>query len=186
MKLSGKLNPQGINAGSMADIAFLLLIFFLVSTTIEQDVGINRLLSAGGKSAKTRNHLLVLVNNQDEIMVNGKRSNLDQLEVFATEFMLNPAGHPDKATIVHAHNEVLGDFDKYEGVISVEASDKITYERYIEIQDRLSAVFNGLRNQLASRKFGKDFKSSTLSKVQYEAIRKAIPISIQDVEHEDN
>ncbi|MBL7981630.1 MAG: biopolymer transporter ExbD [Flavobacteriales bacterium] len=89
----------GINAGSMADIAFLLLIFFLVTTTMDLDVGLQRLLAPNSSAppgpVHPRNMLAVQVNAAGELLVNGQPSTLDQLHATAMDFLTNPDDRPD-------------------------------------------------------------------------------------------
>jgi|GEM_PF-4523410 len=79
-----KLN-QEINAGSMADIAFLLLIFFLVTTTIAEDKGVLVKLPPWVEEdqpeqvIKERNVLTVLINAQNQLLVEGEEMDIDDL-----------------------------------------------------------------------------------------------------------
>ena len=90
-----------INAGSMADIAFLLLIFFLVTTTMDKDTGILRLLPPPMEDivdppiVKDRNVFEVLANAKDQLLVEGKVSDISELKDMAKEFMTNPTGRDD-------------------------------------------------------------------------------------------
>ena len=93
---------QEINAGSMADIAFLLLIFFLVTTTMDQDVGILRQLPPPvpedmekPPEVKQRNVYEVLVNSKDQLLVEGKPMDIQNLKQGAIEFYTNPTSSPD-------------------------------------------------------------------------------------------
>jgi len=93
---------QEINAGSMADIAFLLLIFFLVTTTMDQDVGILRQLPPPvpddmekPPEVKQRNVYEVLVNSKDQLLVEGKPMDIENLKQGAIEFYTNPMNSPD-------------------------------------------------------------------------------------------
>lgn len=93
---------QEINAGSMADIAFLLLIFFLVTTTMDQDVGILRQLPPPvpddmekPPEVKQRNVYEVLVNSKDQLLVEGKPMDIQNLKQGAVEFYTNPMNSPD-------------------------------------------------------------------------------------------
>ena len=85
-----------VNAGSMADIAFLLLIFFLVTTTIETDTGINRKLPPMEESEedviiKQKNIFTVLINGKDQLLVEDELMELKDLRKAAVEFLDNGA-----------------------------------------------------------------------------------------------
>lgn len=91
-----------INAGSMADIAFLLLIFFLVTTTMDQDIGILRQLPPPippdmekPPEVKQRNVYEVLVNSNNQLLVEGQRMDIRELKAGAIEFYTNPRNSPD-------------------------------------------------------------------------------------------
>src|SRR6056297_2630817 len=91
-------NKQEINAGSMADIAFLLLIFFLVTTTMDTDSGLSRQLPPMPEEEqpkeenkiKERNLLIVLINKQDRLLVNGEQMLVNNLREKTKEFITNP------------------------------------------------------------------------------------------------
>ena len=95
-------SSASISAGSMADIAFLLLIFFLVATTIDVDKGIKVKLPPYEETGETadvnsRNIFKVLINSNDELLVEGKQEMLNQLRERTKEFILNPSGNPNLA-----------------------------------------------------------------------------------------
>lgn len=90
---------QEINAGSMADIAFLLLIFFLVTTTMDVDTGLARVLppipdenikNKDDVKIKQRNIFIVLINKNDRFLVNGQDMSIKELRQKAKEFIQNP------------------------------------------------------------------------------------------------
>ncbi len=87
---------QEINAGSMADIAFLLLIFFLVTTTMDQDKGILRQLPPiidqpedQEVIVKKKNVYEVLVNSNDQLLVEDKLMAIGDLKDGAISFLTN-------------------------------------------------------------------------------------------------
>ncbi|MCB0794040.1 MAG: biopolymer transporter ExbD [Flavobacteriales bacterium] len=115
--------PGEINAGSMADIAFLLLIFFLVTTTMDTDVGILRLLPpivedvTPPDKVKQRNIYEVLVNDADMLLVEGKPMDISDLREGAKEFMTNPNKSedlPEKSLVTRAEcKQQIGNFQSY-------------------------------------------------------------------------
>src|SRR5690554_4337363 len=97
----GKRDIQEVNAGSMADIAFLLLIFFLVTTTMDTDSGLSRMLPPPVPDTeetpppiKERNVFEVLINAQNKLLVEKKPMDLSQLREAAKEFIENPMDDP--------------------------------------------------------------------------------------------
>lgn len=104
MARRGKSGPEEINAGSMADIAFLLLIFFLVTTTMDQDTGILRQLPPKVEDivtppVKKKNVYEVLVNSSDQLLVEENIMDIADLKDGAVEFFTNPSGRDDLPTM---------------------------------------------------------------------------------------
>ena len=129
-----------INAGSMADIAFLLLIFFLVTTTMDVDTGITRKLPPPVENpdedvdVKERNVLKILVNNQDMLMVDGKRSEVRLLKDKAKDFMALHPDNPDYPEITSRYIEELGrEIEASRGVISLKNDRGTSYKMYIQV-----------------------------------------------------
>ncbi|MCI5057652.1 MAG: biopolymer transporter ExbD [Flavobacteriales bacterium] len=91
----GRRLTQEINAGSMADIAFLLLIFFLVTTTIDSDYGLMTLLPPPEEpdqdkiEFKERDVFVVLVNSNDQLLVENELLEIGDLKEKAKEFIVN-------------------------------------------------------------------------------------------------
>lgn len=191
-----KRKVQEINAGSMADIAFLLLIFFLVATTMNVDTGLARMLppmppedqKQEDIKVKERNMFLVLVNGAGQIMagVPGQQGPVDfrQLKDMVQEFVLNPMDdetYPEKKD-----KEIeLADGSKWvypvsEGVVSLQTTRDTGYQSYIMVQNELTRAFNEVRDEVAQRKFGAKF--SDLPEEQRNVISKAVPLKISEAE----
>ena len=163
-----------INAGSMADIAFLLLIFFLVTTTIVEDKGVLVKLPPWSEDEpdiqklKTRNVYSVLVNAQNQLLVRGEQMRIQELKDNAKIFIKNPerrddmAEHPTKA------------------IISLKNDRGTKYGTYLEVYNELKAAYNELRNEEAIKRFGKDFEF--LDRDEQKAIRADIPLVISEAE----
>lgn len=153
-----------VNAGSMADIAFLLLIFFLVTTTIAKDKGLLRSLPPIDDSEveppiiKQKNLFTVLINRNNQLLVEDEEMPLKNLRQAAIDFLdnggsTNAAGescdyckgkkdesssdHPDKA------------------IISMKHDRETTYEKYMDVQNELVAAYNILREREATRLYKK-------------------------------
>lgn len=177
---------QEINAGSMADIAFLLLIFFLVTTTMNTDTGIMRTLPPmadenvpdKGLDIKERNALQVLVSSSDAVLVAGKRVEVWQIKDIAKEFLANPnddTALPEKEEI---EVPIFGTYNVSKGIISLLNDRGTSYYRYLEVQNELKAAVNELRNELSLSKFGKGYFDITDE--QRTAINKAIPDRVSE------
>ena len=97
-----KRSAPEVNAGSMADIAFLLLIFFLVTTTIETDSGLNRKLppledQVDPPITREKNIFTVLVSKNDQLLVEEKLADIEDLRSLAISFLDNGGGVGDEA-----------------------------------------------------------------------------------------
>ncbi|HLO90481.1 MAG TPA: biopolymer transporter ExbD [Lentimicrobium sp.] len=178
-----------INAGSMADIAFLLLIFFIVTTTMDTDSGITRRLppppdpNAPAPDVKERNVFNVLVNKNDRLMVDGRLGDIKTLKEETKEFLSNPSNNPDLPEKKEQNIPGLGMYPVSKGIISLKNDRGTSYAMYIKVQNELTAAVNELREELARNKFGKKF--TNLNKQEVEAIQKAIPVAISEAEPED-
>lgn len=188
-----KRSAPEINTGSMADIAFLLLVFFLVTTTMEQDTGIQRRLpekqpeNIKPPEVKRRNVFVLLLNRADELLVNGEPGDINLLRERVKEFILNPRNDDDLSEKQPTAIEGLGSYDISKGVVALQTDRLTSFNKYMEVQDVLTRAFNELRNDLASARFGKTFDElQILAKTnpdydkKSEAIKKAIPISISE------
>ncbi len=180
-----------LNASSMADIAFLLLIFFLVTTTMDVDSGISRKLPppvpkdhVDDTKVKERNILKVLVNKNDMLAVEGKPSDIRTLREDVKMFIKNPQRKKDMPEFRQEEIPLLGGtFDVSKGIVSLKNDRGTSYEMYIQVQNELTAAFNELKNELSNQYFGVDYKK--LSKEQQKAINTAIPVSISEAEPEN-
>lgn len=180
---------QEINAGSMADIAFLLLIFFLVTTTMDVDTGISRRLPPPVTDdtqidIKERNIFKVLVNSSDMLLVEGKPGNLETLKDETIYFFTNPARDPELPEMKLETIEGIGDVWVSRGVVSLKNDRGTSYDMYIKVQNELTRAFQELRDQLSVEKFGTKF-SNLVDQAKIEAIQSAIPIAISEAEPED-
>jgi len=149
-----------VNAGSMADIAFLLLIFFLVTTTLETDQGLSRLLPAKDSPTPTqkaeRNILRVKLNAQDALMVGTQIVTVDQLPSLVTTFLDN--GGKDCQYCQGQGQSSLSDSPKA-AVISLASAPQSSYSSYIEVQNALSIAYTELRDREGMRLYEESFSS---------------------------
>ena len=181
-----------INASSQADIAFTVLIFFLVVSTMDIDTGIVRVLPPMADpnvkqediKVKERNLLLVFVSGSGNIMAGGKVISLNALKDKAKEFILNPLDDENlpekKVTDIEMPDGSKWAYPVSEGVISLQNTRDTSYQRYIEVQNELTRAFNEIRDELSKAHFGKLFND--LEKEQQDAIAKAVPMKISEAE----
>lgn len=177
-----------INAGSMADIAFLLLLFFLVTTTIENETGLLRKLPPvyNGEPIKqlNRNVLDVWVNPRGDIMFEGDEVNLKELKKLLQNAIVNKMDlkHlPEKKT---KYIPLLGKVLVSKQVISLKCEKSTTYDTYIFVQDQLAGAINELRDQASNKYFGASFKKLLLLKEidKINAIKTLYPMRISEAE----
>lgn len=179
-----------INAGSMADISFLLLIFFLVTTTMDVDSGIVRRLppmpekDAEIPEVKERNIFNVLVNKNDRLFINKGWGDIRTLRADTKEFLANPQNREDLPEKKVETIPFLGDYPISKGIISLKNDRGTSYDMYIQVQNELTAAVNELRDELSRQKFGKPFNELDDQDL-VTAIQKAIPMSISEAEPED-
>jgi len=183
-----KRDVPEINSSSMADIAFMLLIFFLVATTMDIDTGLARMLPPPPDSTappppdqavKERNIFVVLINKNDQLMVEGSPLDGSMLKDECKEFLttINVANFPLSEEV---DVPLLGKMDVSKGIVSLQNDRGTSYGKYIEVQNALVAAYNEVRDEFAMDKFRKKFDD--LSDEQEEAVKKAIPQRISEAE----
>ena len=150
-----------VNAGSMADIAFLLLIFFLVTTTIETDSGINRKLPPMEESdvdviIKQKNIFTVLLNGKDQLLVEDEIMELKDLRKAASEFLDN--GGDNSCTYCKGRRDPASSDNPDKAIISLKNERETSYKTYIAVQNELVAAYNELRDVRAQELYGSSFK----------------------------
>ena len=179
------------NAAPMADIAFLLLIFFLVATTMNIDTGLTRKLpplpedeeqqEQDDKKIKERNVFEVLINSNDQLLVEGEPMNISNLRESAKEFIANPENKDNLPELTEKQFPELGTMRVPKNhIISLQNDRGTSYEMYLHVQNELVAAYNDLRDEVAMRKFGKKFEE--LSSKRTKAIKKAYPQVISEAE----
>ena len=185
----GNRTVPEINSSSTADIAFLLLIFFLITTSMDTDRGLARRLPPPPEKdqkqddiiVKERNVLPVRLNSNDQLMCGKDYISIKQLRQRAKEFIANPY-NDEKMPEKHKKNlPFFGDVMVTEKhVISLQNDRGTSYQAYIDVQNELVAAYNELRNELAQEKWQKDYNQ--LSEDQQKAIRDYYPQKISEAE----
>lgn len=180
-------NKRGIpeiNAGSMADIAFLLLIFFLVTTTMDVDSGISTKLppweppTEDPPPIKQKNLFTVLVNGNDQLLVEGEYATIEDLRFKAKEFLDNNGD--GSCTYCQGRQNPSSSDNPGKAIISLQNDRRTSYKVYISVQNELVAAINELRNEYANRKYGKDFDQ--LAPEQQQEVSDAYPQKISEAE----
>jgi hypothetical protein len=159
-----KRSAPEVNAGSMADIAFLLLIFFLVTTTIETDSGISRKLPPWQPEEeeppviKQRNIFTVMVNSNNQLLVEDEEMELSELKEAAVEFLDNGGGTGDEAcSFCQGPKDPSSSVNPRKAIISLVNNRGTEYGTYIAVQNELVAAYNQLRDREAERMYGMTF-----------------------------
>ena len=184
-----------INAGSMADIAFLLLIFFLVTTTMDTDTGLIRKLPPPPEDnpedidVKQRNIFEVLVNANDQLLVEGEYIQVSELRAKAKEFIKGDKNNPNMPEFKVEDVPVFGAMEVSKQIVSLQNDNGTSYEMYIKVQNELIGAYSELRNELANQKFGKSYdelvaQSETSEELgsQLDAIKAIYPQRISEAE----
>ncbi len=183
----GKRAAQEVNAGSMADIAFLLLIFFLVTTTMDTDSGVSTLLpppvpenQEPPPPIKDRNVFTVLINSKNKLLVKGKPMKVEDLKDAAKEFITNPNRDEKLPEFKEVEVPYFGLYPVSKGVISLQNDNGTQYAQYLMVQNELQRAYNELRDELAKRKWSKDYDE--LEEDQQKAIRTIYQRKISEAE----
>ncbi len=193
---SNKRKVPEVNSSSQADIAFSLLIFFLVATTMNVDTGLARMLppmppedqQQEDIKVKERNMFLVLVNGAGQIMAGtpGQQQSVDlrQLKDLVTEFVLNPMDDPNlpekKDKEIDMPDGSKWVYPVSEGVVSLQTTRDTGYQIYIMVQNELTRAFNEIRDEVAMKQFNKVF--ADLNDDERKVISTAVPTKISEAE----
>ncbi len=155
-----------VNAGSMADIAFLLLIFFLVTTTIEVDSGIVSKLPRKidedviPPPIKEKNIFQVLVNKDNRLLVEEEPMELKDLTAAAVAFIDNGGGEGRKGcTYCEGEKDPKSSDNPEQAIISLVNDRQATYDYYITVTNELVRAYTVLRNRAATQRYGETFES---------------------------
>lgn len=173
-KNRNRLNNE-INASSMADIAFLLLIFFLVTTQILEDKGILvKLPPWSEEDPETlkllpRNVFSVLVNSENKLLVRGEPAEVKDLRQRAKEFILNPTQREDLSQ------------SPTKAIISLKNDRGTNYRTYLEVYNELKGAYDELWDEECRRRFGKPYSEDLPLEVRKE-IKAKIPMVLSEAE----
>jgi biopolymer transport protein ExbD len=176
-----------VPAASLADIAFMLLIFFLVTTTMDVDSGLERRLSQWSEEdlekppeIKERNVFVVLVNRNNDLLVENEYISIDDLRERAKEFIENPFNDETLPEKEPKEIPYFGEVMVTKGVISLRNDLDTKYGMYIAVQNELVGAINDLREAQSKSQFGKSYVD--LDSEEQKAVRGVIPVQISEAE----
>ena len=186
----GKKKTPEINSSSTADIAFLLLCYFLMTTTMGDQSGLQRRLppipdkdqKVENQKANRRNIVIVRINSADKLFAGSEPMDISLLKEKMKEFLSNPADDPNLPE--KEPKEIEGKtYMVSKGIISLQNDRGTSYQAYIAVQNELVKAVNELRDEFSMREFGRKF--AFLSEDQQEIVKKAVPQNISEAEPKD-
>lgn len=188
--MSNKKTP-GLNTQSTADIAFLLLCYFLMVSTMDQQSGLQRRLpQMPDKNQKVedtkvnkRNIIIVKINSSDRLFAGDQLLDVSQLKDKIKEFLTNPSDDPNLPERETKNIEGFGDYPVSKGVISLQNDRGTSYKAYIAVQNELIRALNEVRDDFSKQNFGKVYNA--LTENQQKIVRDAVPQQISEAEPKD-
>ena len=185
--MANKKTPE-INSSSTADIAFLLLCYFLMTTTMNQDSGLQRRLppmpdknqKVEDQKVNKRNLITVKINSQDRLLAGTEMMDVSQLKDKIKIFLTNPTNDPTLPEKVPTSIEGYGMYNVSKGVISLQNDRGTSYRAYIAVQNELVRAVNELRDEFSKATYGKAFLN--LTEEQQDIVKKCIPQNISEAE----
>lgn len=186
-----------VNAGSMADIAFLLLIFFLVTTTMDVDSGLPRRLPQMIDSPqdvppiKKKNVLTILINAQNDILLGNDIAQVSDIRQRVIDFVDNNGDGTCEACMGSGNPESSDNPTK--AVVSLTNDRGTSYGTYIAVQNEIVSAYNFLRDRLTKEKFGKPWKELEREEIESQGsdeelsakvklVKEAYPLNISEAE----
>lgn len=188
--MSNRKTP-GLNTQSTADIAFLLLCYFLMTSTMDQQSGLQRRLppmpqkdqEQQDTKVNRRNIIIVKINSQDRLFAGDQLMVVSQLKDKIKEFLTNPNNDPNLPEKETRDIEGFGTYNVSKGIISLQNDRGTSYQAYIAVQNELVKAVNELRDEFSLAHFGRKF--NFLAESQQEIVKKAIPQQISEAEPKD-
>jgi biopolymer transport protein ExbD len=188
-----KRKMPGLNTSTTADISFMLLIFFLVTTSMDTDRGLARQLPPPPEEnaevkdiiVKERNILNVRMNSAGNLMLEDmdgqKFIRLEELRAIVKDFIANPKHEENKPEFHTERLPYFGDVEITKNhVISVQNDRGTPYKVYFNVQHELIAAYNELRDEISQKQFGKPY--AELNEDQQKAVRDYYPQKISEAE----
>ena len=180
-----------INSSSTADIAFLLLCYFLMTTTMGSQTGLSRRLppmpdkeqKVDDQKVNRRNIIIVKINSADRLLAGSEPIDVSQLKDKIREFLTNPMNDPNLPEKEEIDIEGFGKYPVSKGVISLQNDRGTSYHAYIAVQNELVKAINELRDEFARKNYGKSFIQ--LPEDKQDIVKKAVPQNISEAEPKD-
>ena len=181
----------GLNTQSTADIAFLLLCYFLMTSTMDQQSGLQRRLPPmPDKNQQTentkinkRNIIIVKINSSDRLFAGDQLLDVSQLKDKIKEFITNPSNDPNLPERETKNIEGFGEYPVSKGVISLQNDRGTSYRAYIAVQNELVKAINEIRDDFSKQNYGKAY--AFLTEDQQKIVREAVPQNISEAEPKD-
>ena len=181
----------GLNTQSTADIAFLLLCYFLMTSTMDQQSGLQRRLppmpDQNQKTEDTkvnkRNIIIVKINSSDRLFAGDQLLDVSQLKDKIKEFITNPNNDPNLPEREMKNIEGYGEYPVSKGVISLQNDRGTSYRAYIAVQNELVKAINEVRDDFCKQNYGKAY--TFLTEDQQKIVREAITQNISEAEPKD-
>ncbi|PTX61480.1 biopolymer transport protein ExbD [Kordia periserrulae] len=187
MKMSRNTN-SGVNAGSMADIAFLLLIFFLVTTTFTEDEGIKGVIPKPcpegvdcNSEIRERNIFTIQLNQQDELLANNELISLEELREDIKAFVDNNGD--SSCAYCNGSKDKHSSENPQKAVISIKTDRRTSYNTYISVQNELMGAYFELRKELSKQKFNKAVED--LTEEELKILQESYPFRITEAKMEE-
>ncbi|MDR1258134.1 MAG: biopolymer transporter ExbD [Tannerellaceae bacterium] len=180
--------PQ-VNSTSTADIAFMMLLFFLLTSSMDTDRGLPRRLPPPvpkdqknlDVDIKKRNILVVLINSTNQILCGDTYIQLNQLKDRVKEFVENPTNNEHMPELIEVDVPYFGVRKVSKNhVISLQNNRDTSYQAYIDVQNEIAAAYNELRDDISLQKFGRKF--ADLDEEQQKAVQTIYPQKISEAE----
>ena len=180
-----------INSSSTADIAFLLLSFFLMTSNMAQDAGLQRRLppmpdenqKVQNQKVNRRNIVIVKINSADRLMAGNEPIDVSMLKYKIKEFLINANNDPKLPEKEMKNIEGYGEYPVSKGVISLQNDRGTSYQAYIAVQNEIVKAINELRDDFSKANYGKPYLN--LDEDQQKIVREAIPQNISEAEPKD-
>lgn len=193
-----KRKTPGINGASSADIAFMLLIFFLITTSMDTDMGLRRRLPPLSEKQQNveieindRNIMRILVNRKNDVVIFKRGANsasditipikISELKDYTVNFIVNPKNDPTLPEKENRNIPGLGELSVTTSAYAISLKNEIesSYQTYIDVQNELLAAYNEVWNTFAKQKFNKPYEE--LSTTQQKAVLEAYPMHISEM-----